>query len=103
MNNGQALISLTLAQWAKEHGVILEFIRPNKPTQNALIERFNQTYRSEILDFHLFMMLNKARRITDHWLAEYYSEHPHKSLNSLIPHEHRLMTENPEISKFACN
>lgn len=32
MDNGPELISLTLAHWAKEHGVILEFIKQGKPT-----------------------------------------------------------------------
>ena len=44
----------TIRQWAEEHGVQLEFIKPGKPTQNAFIERFNRTYRTEILDFYLF-------------------------------------------------
>jgi putative transposase len=43
MDNGPKLVSLTLAQWAEEHGVILEFIKPGKATQNAFIERFNRT------------------------------------------------------------
>ncbi|SXD87058.1 integrase catalytic subunit [Klebsiella quasivariicola] len=51
MDNGPELISLTLAQWAEEHGVALEFFKPGKPTQNAFIERFNRTYWTEILDF----------------------------------------------------
>jgi len=50
MDNGPELISLTLAQWAEEHGATLEFIKPGKPTQNAFIERFNRTYQTEILD-----------------------------------------------------
>lgn len=41
MDNGPELVSL--AQWAEEHSVILEFIKPGKPTQNAFIERFNRT------------------------------------------------------------
>lgn len=39
MDNGPELVSLTLAlaQWAEEHGVMLEFIWLGKPTQNAFI------------------------------------------------------------------
>nr|WP_275984253.1 IS3 family transposase [Klebsiella pneumoniae] len=103
MDNGPELVSLTLAQWAEEHGVMLAFIRPGKPTQNAFIERFNRTYRTEILDFYLFRTLNEAREITERWLAEYNGERPHESLNNLTPKEYRLMAETPEISKSAWN
>ncbi|CAM6616530.1 Integrase core domain-containing protein [Enterobacter intestinihominis] len=51
MDNDPELISLTIALWAEEHGVALEFIKPSKTTQNAFIERFNRTYRKEILEF----------------------------------------------------
>lgn len=85
MDNGPELISLALAQWAEDHGVMLEFIKPGKPTQNAFIERFNRTYRTEILDFYLFRTLNEAREITERWLNEYNSERPHESLNNLTP------------------
>ncbi|HFP8700959.1 TPA: IS3 family transposase [Raoultella planticola] len=100
MDNGPELVSLVLAQWAEEYGVILEFIRPGKPTQNSFIERFNQTCRTEILDFYLFRMLNEAREITERWLAEYNSERHHESLNNLTQEEYRMMAENPEISKM---
>ncbi|WP_416337482.1 IS3 family transposase (plasmid) [Klebsiella quasipneumoniae] len=103
MDNGPELVSLTLAQWAEEHGVMLEFIRPGKPTHNAFIEQFNRTYRTEILDFYLFRTLNEAREITERWLAEYNGERPHESLNNLTPEEYRLMAETQEISKSAWN
>lgn len=103
MDNGPELVSLTMAQWAEEHGVALEFIKPGKPTQNAFIERFNRTYRTEILDFYLFRTLNEVREITERWLHEYNSERPHESLNNLTPEEYRLMTEKPEISKSVWN
>ena len=93
MDNGPELISLALAQWAEDHGVMLEFIKPGKPTQNAFIERFNRTYRTEILDFYLFRTLNEAREITERWLNEYNSERPHESLNNLTPEEYGLMAE----------
>ena len=33
MDNGPELVSLALAQWAEEHGVMLEFIKPGQLTQ----------------------------------------------------------------------
>jgi len=78
---------------------MLEFIKPGKPTQNAFIERFNRTYRTEIRDFYLFRTLNEAQEITERWLNEYNSERPHESLNNLTPEEHRLMAEKTKTQK----
>ena len=103
MDNGPELISLALAQWAEEHGVMLEFMKPGNPTQNEFIERFNQTYRTEILDFYLFRTLNEVREITERWLNEYNGGRPNESLNNLTSEEYRLMAEKPEISKSVWN
>ncbi|EMX54723.1 integrase core domain protein [Escherichia coli Jurua 20/10] len=51
MDNGPEFISLALAEWAEVHAVKLEFILSGKLAQNAFIERFNRTYRTETLDF----------------------------------------------------
>src|SRR5471030_1952216 len=75
----------------------------NADQKNAFIERFNRTYRTEILDFYLFRTLNEARKITERWLNEYNSERPHESLNNLTLGEYGLMAEKPEISKSAWN
>lgn len=97
LDNGPELVSLALAQWAEEHGVQLEFIKQGKPTQNAFIERFNRTYRTEILDFYLFITLNEAREITESLLMEYNNERPQESLNNLTPEEYWLMADSLKV------
>jgi len=42
-----------------------EFIKPGKPTQNSYVERFNRTYRDEILMTYVFMTLAELREMTD--------------------------------------
>ena len=78
-----------VSQWAEEHGVQLEFIKPGKPTQNGYVERFNRTYRTEILDYYLFSDLDEVRDITSRWMMEYNEERPHESLGDLTPVEYR--------------
>jgi putative transposase len=82
---------------------LLEFIKLGKPIQNAFIECFNKTYRTGLLDFYFFRILNEVKEITEHWLAEYNGERPHESLNNLTPEEYRLMAEKLEISKSVWN
>jgi putative transposase len=49
MDNGPELISEELEKWARRHGIQRRFIQPGRPMQNGLIERFNRTYREEVL------------------------------------------------------
>ncbi|WP_168405145.1 integrase core domain-containing protein, partial [Erwinia amylovora] len=80
-----------------------EFIQPGRPTQNAFIERFNRTYRTEILDFYQFRTLNEVREITEKWLSEYNCERTHESLNNMTPEEYRQHHYFAGISKNAWN
>lgn len=64
-------ISSTLADLAENHRVALEFIKPGKSTQNSFIERFNKTYRAEILDMYAFKNLQEVRELTENWIKEY--------------------------------
>lgn len=91
VDNGPEFISIALAEWAEENGVHLEFIKPGKPTQNSYIERFNRTYRNEVLDCYVFRSLREVRDITDNWLPQYNDERPHESLGNLTPsHRHTV-------------
>jgi len=85
LDNGPENISKEMVQWAKEHKVHIHYIQPGKPAQNAYIERFNRTYREEVLDMYLFRNISDIQTITDEWLKEYNGERPHESLGNLTP------------------
>ncbi len=97
MDNGPELTSVRLAEWAETHGVKLDFIQPGKPTQNSFIERFNRTYREEVLDMYVFTRLSEVRNITEKWIDEYNEERPHESLGNMTPAEY-LESKQPETS-----
>jgi putative transposase len=88
-DNGPELISQTLANWARDHDVQLGFIQPGKPAQNGFIERFNRTYREEVLDLYVFENLDEVRHLTECWIAEYNYERPHEALENQAPLAHR--------------
>jgi putative transposase len=56
-DNGSEFISKIMDKWAYERGVELDFSRPGKPTDNALVESFNGRLRQECLNEHWFMSL----------------------------------------------
>lgn len=85
VDNGPEFLSQILTDWAKENGVLIQYIQPGKPNQNAFIERFNRTYRNEVLDLYLFQNLEEAREITSRWLVEYNEQRPHDALGGLPP------------------
>jgi len=87
LDNGPELISITLADWAEEHNVLLEFIKPGRPMQNGFIERFNRSYREAVLDMYIFQSLHEVRERTEKWIKEYNEERPHESLGHLTPRD----------------
>ncbi len=87
IDNGPEFISHKLKEWAEEHHVDLDFIKPGKPAQNAYIERFNRTYREDVLDLYLFSDLDEVRDRTTRWMYEYNAERPHESLGNRTPYE----------------
>ncbi len=91
--NGPELISQKLATWSEKRSVLLDFIEPGKPAQNAYIERFNRTSREDILDLYLFSNLAEVRQLTEQWLEEYNAVRPHDSLNDLPPYQYAAVND----------
>lgn len=89
VDNGPEFVGVKLAEWTDDNAVRLEFIEPGKPTQNSYVERFNRTYREEVLDSYLFSSLDEVRILTQHWISQYNGERPHKSLGTQTPLDYR--------------
>ena len=90
MDNGPELISQRLESWARERQIELLHIQPGKPAQNAYIERFNRTFREDVLDAYLFDNLEEVRTISEHWLEDYNTIRPHEALQGLSPRQFAL-------------
>lgn len=102
MDNGHELISENVTASAEENQIAMEFIQPGKPTQNSYVERFNRTYRDEVLNHYVFKSLNEVREITENWINEYNEERPHDSLGDLTPYEFMVTSKPPENSRLLC-
>lgn len=89
MDNGPELISGQLTQWCQKNNIKMIYIQPGKPNQNAYIERFNRTFREEVLNAHLFFSLDQVREITWQWTIDYNEQRPHDALNGLTPLAYR--------------
>lgn len=100
-DNGPEYTAQPVVDWCRQHNIELRYIQPGKPNQNAYIERFNKSYRNEVLDAYLFEDLDQVRDITDTWLQRYNEERPHESLGDLPPSLYRQIRERAP-SPFEC-
>ncbi|GAB6178640.1 hypothetical protein JCM16814_35320 [Desulfobaculum senezii] len=80
MDNGPEFSGSVMTAWAESYSVNLELIQPGKPTHNSYAERFNRTYREEILISYFFNSLNEVWAIREGFIRECNEERPHESL-----------------------
>lgn len=85
VDNGPELLAQVFVDWCAARGIGIHYIQPGKPDQNAYIERFNRTYREEVLDAYLFESLEEVRAVSERWLLTYNHERPHDSLGAVPP------------------
>ena len=80
MDNGPEFIAETLAEWAKVRSIEIKFIEKGKPYQNGYMERFNRSFREEVLDAYCFTRTKEAQAMADAWMWIYNNQRPHNSL-----------------------
>jgi transposase InsO family protein len=96
LDNGPELTASVFTEWAEINKVKLMFIQPGKPNQNAFIERFNRSFREEVLNAHLFNSISEVQQAAEEWVVDYNECRPHDSLGSVPP-----VVFKPRLSKAA--
>ena len=86
-DNGSEFIAKVFNDFCKNSGIKSIKIQKGKPTQNGYIERFNRTYRENVLDLHIFENIQQVRDITEEFMDDYNYNHPHDSLGNMTPIE----------------
>jgi putative transposase len=85
VDNGPEFIAHAMEEWADKREIDLKFIQKGKPHQNGYIERFNRSYREEVLDAFCFKRLKEAQVLSNAWIWIYNNERPHSSLGYKTP------------------
>lgn len=89
LDNGPEFVAERVASWCAARGSALRSIQPGKPNQNAFIERFNRTFRHEVLDASVFESLDQVREISAQWMQVYNEVRPHDAPAGLPPATYR--------------
>jgi putative transposase len=85
VDNGPEFISKEFTAWCKQKDIEIRYIQPGKPMQNGFIERFNRTFREDVLDAYWFEDLEQLGIIAEKWRYDYNFYHPHKALEYKAP------------------
>jgi putative transposase len=87
VDNGPEFTSANFQIWYKQKDIEIKYIQPGKPVQNSLIERFNRSYRQEVLNAYLFDSLSQVMVLSEEWLEHYNGKRPHEALGNLTPRD----------------
>lgn len=101
VDHGTEFTSRALEAWAFYRGVQLDFTRPGRPTDNAVIESFNGWMRDECSNVHQFLSLSDAQAKIEAWRRDYNERRPHSALGNLTPNEYALQRQDTRTAETA--
>jgi len=85
VDNGPEFTSFTFIDFCNERNIEINYIQPGKPMQNGFVERFNGSFRREVLDAFIFYNIQQVIDIKNQWVEHYNNERPHDALKGLTP------------------
>ena len=86
-DNGTEFLAKAFGGFCQNSQIAHLRIQKGKPMQNGYVERFNKTFREDVLDAIIFEDLNQMRGHIEEWMDDYNNEHPHSSLGDHPPIE----------------
>lgn len=89
VDNGPEFCSKEFVEWCESMEIMIQYIQPGKPMQNGFIERFNRSYRQDILDACLFENINQVNELSEEWIDDYNNHRPHESLGGIPPAKYK--------------
>ena len=103
-DNGPEFTSNEYKAWSRKHEIIRVYSEPGKPMQNGYVERFNRTFREDVLDIYLFNSISHFQVLADKIMEDYNDNHPHGSLGGKSPREfgkrsHHTVGLNPQYGE----
>lgn len=90
-DNGPENINGTIQNWAKEWGIRFKCIQLGKSQQNAYVERFDRTVRSEWLSQHYWSSIKEFQDFATQWMWSYIHDRPNMALGDFTPKQHLAM------------
>jgi putative transposase len=85
VDNGPEFTSANFQIWCQQKNIEIKYIQPGNPVQNSLIERFNRSYRQEVLNAYLFESFSQLGVLSEEWMEHYNGKRPHEALGNLTP------------------
>jgi putative transposase len=86
-DNRPEFVSHELVDWVTKEQITLLYIQPEKPTQNAYIERFNRTARQDWLSLNLFEDIEHVQLLATQLQWTYNNICPHSAIRGVPPRQ----------------
>jgi putative transposase len=101
-DNGTEFIAKIFEDFCSNSGLRHVRIQKGKPCQNGYIERFNRTFREDVLDMNIFENIHQVREKAEEFLEDYNNHHPHDSLGNMSPIEF-MNSKNHRKTAYICS